>query len=282
VAAEHHVAVAQGDGAARRRELDGVGQQVLHDVEELGRVDGGDGAGAAAFDGDLEAAALDERGEVALHPLDDHRHVGAAELELDPPGFELGQGQQVIHQPRQAVAALVDAFEVAEDLVFRHLAEAAEPEAGVGQDAVERRAELVGHVGEELALEPVGPLGAFLGLDEVGRLGRDQFGEVVAVAAELCVDGLAGRDVLAGAPIAEEGPVRAEMGLAGDAEPGVADDLRVDAVFEVAELLPPGDEVVVGVPFGAVGQVFGAAKSSRNLPRTMSIRAGPSGRARRS
>ena len=47
------------------------------------------------------------------------------------------------------------------------------------------------------------------------------------------------------------------MGLAGDAEPGVADGLRVDVVFEVTELLPTLDEFVVGIPFGAVGQVFG-------------------------
>jgi hypothetical protein len=44
---------------------------------------------------------------------------------------------------------------------------------------VERGAELVGHVGQELALELVGPLGGFLGGDEIGGLGGDQFGEVV-------------------------------------------------------------------------------------------------------
>ena len=255
--AQHRVAVADGDGAALRRELDRVGEQVLHHVEDLGGVDGGDGAGAPAVDGNLEAAVLEHRGEVVLDPLHDHRQVGAAEIELHPPGLELGQGQQVVHQPGEAVAALVDAVEVVADLVFRHLAQAGQPEAGVGQDAVQRRAELVGHVGQELALELVGPLGGFLGLDQVGRLGRDELGEVVPVVEELGLDGLAGRDVLGGAPVAEEGAVGAEAGFAGSAEPADPQDLGFDPVFEVAKLPLLGDGLAVGGPLFDVGEVLG-------------------------
>ena len=180
-AADHRVAEADGDGAVVLRELDGVGQQVLDGMVELLGVDHGDGAGGAGVDGERDVALGEQGGEVGLHAAHENLHVGSVQREVHAPGFELGEVEQVIDEIGHAAAALVDAFEVIDDFFVRGLAGAGCAESRIGQDAVQRRAEFVGHVGQELALQQVGPLGGFLGADQVGGLGGDEFGEMVAV-----------------------------------------------------------------------------------------------------
>ena len=113
----------------------------------------------------LPAGALaDQRRAV----VEQHRQVGRRQVELHPAGLDLRQVEDVVDEREQVVARGVDVEQVlellvvdlAEHLLGEHLREA--------DDRVERRAQLVRHVGEELRLVLVGQLElAALGLDLV-------------------------------------------------------------------------------------------------------------------
>jgi hypothetical protein len=77
-------------------------------------------------------------------------------LELHPPGLDLGQIQQVIDDVEQVLARGVDARRV---LLLGRVFELDLQQLRIAEDAVEGRAQLVGHVGEEVRLELVGLLG---------------------------------------------------------------------------------------------------------------------------
>src|SRR5664279_4181716 len=90
--------------------------------------------------------------------VEQHRQVDAGEVELHAAGLDLRQVEDVVDQREQVVARGVDVEQVlellvvdlAEHLLAQHLREA--------DDRVERRAQLVRHVGEELRLMLVGEL----------------------------------------------------------------------------------------------------------------------------
>jgi hypothetical protein len=75
-------------------------------------------------------------------------------------GLDLRHLQNVVDQRQQMVAAVVDDV----DLLFLIVAQVtvAFEQLGVAEDRVHRRADLVGHVGEEGALRAAGALRGFL------------------------------------------------------------------------------------------------------------------------
>ena len=83
-----------------------------------------------------------------------HRH--ARDGELHAPGFELREVQHVVDEPEQMPLAALDALEVLALLGGDRAAHAHLEQLRVAADGVERRAQLVAHHREELALGAVG------------------------------------------------------------------------------------------------------------------------------
>ena len=135
--------------------LQRVGQEVLEDLVEALLI-GGHGLGQAVARLDAEPEALLLR-DLAEGPLDELPHFVEGEFaDLDQygPGFDLGHVEDVADQGQQVRAGGVDALgeldllrrQVALGVVGEHL--------GQDQQAVQRGAELVRHVGQELRLVP--------------------------------------------------------------------------------------------------------------------------------
>ncbi len=94
--------------------------------------------------------------------------------ELHPAGLDLREVQHLVDHAQEVFAARLHdlhALPVAgRELAILH------QHLGVADDAVERRAQLVAHVGEKRALRAVGGVGGFLGVAELlGALGHELF-----------------------------------------------------------------------------------------------------------
>jgi hypothetical protein len=177
-------------------ELDRVGEEVLEDLLQPSGV--GVELVVAGVELDVQRQALVRRH--LLEPLDDR---GDRVLDADrgggdvhPAGLDLGQVEDVVDQVEQVVARPVDRLGELALLVVEHLGVVGE-HAGEDQHAVERRPQLVGHVGEELGLVARRPgelLGPFLDLGAgpldlgVGELDRALLGlEQLGLLLELLV-----------------------------------------------------------------------------------------------
>ena len=176
--AEHplgrHTLHGERHAAALGRELEGVGDEVVDDLLGLAHV---------------QAQVADARRALHVEPhargggaLAQHRHragreqlrIGAFEFEDDLARLDLRQVEDVVDEGQQVLAAAVDVFHVLLLLGAQRPGEAVFHDLGETDDRVERRAQLVAHVGEELALHAVGPL-------QLGVLALDVF----AAAAQL-------------------------------------------------------------------------------------------------
>ncbi|MNS39493.1 hypothetical protein D3C72_717770 [compost metagenome] len=144
---------------ARGGELDRVGDQVQDDLAHLGLV-GDDGAqGRVELDHQLEALVPGHR----LGGRDDglQELAGLDRLGVDRglAGFHLGQVEDVVDQREQVARVAQHDAQVVLGLLRQLDALVEHHQLGVADDRVERRAQLVAHVGEELALHAVGGLG---------------------------------------------------------------------------------------------------------------------------
>jgi hypothetical protein len=177
--------------AAAIGELDGVAQQVQQHLAQPPLV-GMDHRGqvARAIADELQPRLLlgldpDDAPDDVQEPgeLQVHRH------DLQPTGLDLGEVEDVVDQRQQVFAALMDGVD-ARQLAF---AERLVPlqDLREAEDAVQRRAQVMAHVGEERALRLVGDLGALLGGNRLRGAFAHQVLEVVAVAAQLFLGALA-------------------------------------------------------------------------------------------
>jgi hypothetical protein len=82
-------------------------------------------------------------------------------LEVELAGLDLREVEDVVDDAEQAVGRALDEGEVFALLVVQR---GVEGEVGHAEDGVHRRADLVAHVGQEVALRAAGGLGDFLGL----------------------------------------------------------------------------------------------------------------------
>ncbi len=145
-------AQAQGD-AAVLGELEGVGQQVGEDLLQLGAVRAqGLRQSLGLLHPQRQAALFRHRPEAALA---DAEHVGDGDLlgqHLHLAGLDLGQVEDVVDQLQQMGAAVVDHPRrfglVVVEVAFLVVGQAFRQD----QHAVQRRAQLVRHVGEEIGL----------------------------------------------------------------------------------------------------------------------------------
>ena len=158
--------------AALRRELEGVGQQVLeHLLQPLGV--GDDAAAEIGIDVHIERQlpVLGLVPERARHHLEQVGEQDVLGLDRDGAGFDLRQIEDVADQIQEIGAGAVNGAReldlLAGQVAFRILGEL----LAQNQDAVERRAQLVRHVGQELRLVARGErqLGRLL-LDRAARL----------------------------------------------------------------------------------------------------------------
>ena len=140
------------DHFARIGELDGVADQIEQHLRQAAFVAAA--AGQVGRHIGLECELLVERQRLDRvvdrlgHVL--QRIIGEVERELA--GLDLGKVEHGVDQAEQMPAVALDPFEHGLHLVRRLAIDAVRDQLGVAQDGVERRAQLVAHVGEELRL----------------------------------------------------------------------------------------------------------------------------------
>ncbi len=246
-------------------ELHGVVDEVGQDLAQAAAVHD-DGRGHVVGDGveQLEFLLGGACGEEVERVLDAFARVARRRLELELARLDAGVVEDVAGERDERLAAGADGLdEVA--LLGGELG--AEEEVGEADDAVERRADLVAHGGEELALGAVARLREVAGLAQLG-LAAFRVGDVVErgdEAGERAVAVLHGRDDavhgIGGAVLAAVEPL-ALPGAAG-AHGGDEVGERVGGGLGLAEFAPvAADELAARVAdllAEAVVGVFDAA-----------------------
>ena len=114
------------------------------------------------------AVLLDERpgGDGGL--VDDGPDLECLEIQPHLAGLDLGEVEDVVDEPEQVLAGGLDLLEVGDDVGMARGRRVLREHLAVAEDRVQRRAQLVAHVGEERALRLAGLLGGLVGLE--GRL----------------------------------------------------------------------------------------------------------------
>src|SRR5919106_816305 len=139
-------------------ELARVAQQVEEGLTDLGQIGmyGADAVGTAHVQpvDILRRQRLDDGGDVP----DERGDVEGLEVELHLAGLDLGQVEHGVDQLEQVLAGCIDLLEVVGELLGAEVGGVLLEHLAVADDGVERRAQLVGHVGQELGLVPVGRL----------------------------------------------------------------------------------------------------------------------------
>ena len=167
-------APAHRDLAAVGRELHRIGQEIEHDLLEraaIGREADRRARSRATRRGSFRSRVPRPR---ARHPRG-AVEVDRLEIEADAAGLDLRHVENVVDDVEQIAAALADVAAIFECTCPRRAGRTCRfHDLGEADDGVERRAQLVAHIGEELRLGLVRFLGArlFLGvfLREVGEL----------------------------------------------------------------------------------------------------------------
>ena len=132
---------------------------------------------------ELDALGRGLAGEHLLDLVERRAEIERILDELGLAGLDLGHLEHVVDERREVLAARADDL----DLLPLRRAErgVALEDLRVQQHHVQRVADLVGHVGEKLALGLVGALGFILGVAQLARARRDELLEPLAVGAEL-------------------------------------------------------------------------------------------------
>ncbi len=147
-------------------ELECIAEQVIGDLLELAAV-GAQGRRQAGVDVQREAQAL-FRGNMRKRAPQPLRQVGQRQVldhQFHLAGLDLGQVENVVDQVQQAVAGVVDDARRFDLFVVEVAGVVVGQAARQDQQAVQRRAQLVRHVGQELGLvlACAGQLGSLVG-----------------------------------------------------------------------------------------------------------------------
>ena len=152
--------------------LQGIRQQIAQDLMQANAVTV-DHTRHACFQLRVQTQALDlgHRPQAGVQLHENVLHVQRFELELHAPGLDLGQVQHIVDQLQQVTARPMHDVGML-GLFLGQVASAVLPQlVAENQDAVERRAQLMGHVGKEFRLVAVGQ-NQLLGLVTQALLGR--------------------------------------------------------------------------------------------------------------
>ena len=125
--------------------------------------------------GDERDLLLDHRGDRLDHLGDDLGEVDRAQDQLHLVGLELGDVEQVVDQAQQVRRVPQDDREVAPGALRQGLA-LGQDQLGEADDAVERGAQLVGHIGQEVDLQLARARQLLVGVLELSLLGDERLG----------------------------------------------------------------------------------------------------------
>ena len=139
--------------AALRRELEGVRQQVEHDLLQPLLV-GADGLRQLAVELDVEVEALvgSELAEGPLHVLLQMLHRHLADFDRHRSGFDLRQVEDVVDEVEKVRSRRIDRPRELDLLLVEVALRVVGQQLRQDEQRVERRPKLVGHVGKELGL----------------------------------------------------------------------------------------------------------------------------------
>ena len=133
-------------------ELDGVADEVEQHLREAALVAMADGQIWGHVDRQGELLSGCERLDRSKDGLDHVLERVVRKIERQLTGLDFGQVEHVIDQAEEMLAVGLQAVEHLAHLVRRLSVDVIENKLGVAQDGVERRPQLVAHVGEELRL----------------------------------------------------------------------------------------------------------------------------------
>ena len=240
------------------RELDRIRKQVEHHLLEAQFVGGDD------VDGGIHVQ-LQPHGSLC-GPLPDHRHavlerltdVDKRHVELHPSGLDLREVEDVVEELEQVLARLPDVADVLLLAVVEITEHPLEEHLGEPDDGVQRRAQLVGHAGEELRLvlardleldAPLLELPVEAGVDDGERgLAGERLEQVAGLLSEAPGDQAANGEGPDDAVVTEDRhrDDRTPAGVQQDAEVGV--QVHLPEVGYLVRLAlpgrPPDDRVV--------------------------------------
>ena len=147
---------------ARVAELHRVGEQVEHHLHDAVEVRGHHRHALRHLRAQLDALFLEQLAHRRDRVLDDFLHVHRTGMPLDVARLELGDVEDLVDQPRQALAFLDDDAELARALGRLEVRVVAQ-DLREGADRGERRAQFVRHGRDEIVLQPVEFLQALVG-----------------------------------------------------------------------------------------------------------------------
>ena len=139
-------------------ELDGIGQQVFHHLLDPLAV-GNDAGRRVLVDGHFKVQMFlpGQRLKSAFQRIRQADQSQCLGLQFELAGFHLGNVQNVVDQVQQVVAGRVDRLGKAHLLFVQVALRVVRQQPRQDQRAVQRRTQLVRHVGQELRLVAAGP-----------------------------------------------------------------------------------------------------------------------------
>ena len=134
-------------------ELEGIAEQVVEHLLQLGTIgDQGVGHRRVHLDGELQTVFHRHVAEVARHLAGDGIDLHFLAVHVHLAGFDLGQIEDVVDQPQQVGTGVVDDRRGLHFLHIQMPALVLGQLLGQDQQAVERRTQLVRHIGQEVGL----------------------------------------------------------------------------------------------------------------------------------
>ena len=143
-------------------ELDGVADQVVEDLPQpQGVAEQGAGQFRRERRAQAQALVLGRQGEQFQYVAEQFGQVERVLFQFQPAGLDLGRVEDVVEQAQQGLRGRPHLFQV---LVLARRQFGVQHQMGQPEDGVHRRADLVAHVRQKIALGPVRRLG-FMGAD---------------------------------------------------------------------------------------------------------------------
>ena len=150
------------------RELGGIADQVEQRLPHLGGIEAHLAQGlGAAVDDERVGVLGGQRPAGDLHLVDELVEVEIVEEEVHLAGLDLGDVEDVVDHREQVLAGSADLLQIADLLAAAVELGVLEQDLAVADDGVERSAQLVAHLGQELGLGAVGALGLVLGVGQL-------------------------------------------------------------------------------------------------------------------
>ena len=130
------------------------------------------GRSGAATKRNATPASRTQRPQLRAHQAEQLGHRDVAEIDVDPAGLDLGDVEQVADEPELLLGHPADEADL-RLLLAGERRLAVEQQLGQRDDRVQRRAQLVAHVGQEARLALVGVAQALGAVVELGVEGDD-------------------------------------------------------------------------------------------------------------